>query len=175
MPRSVALSEFIRIHTAHEIRLRSLAFSLVPNWADADELLQETNIILWQKFDQFEPGTNFMAWSSQILRFTAKNFVARQRRSKIVFTDQFYDLVTHETNLASDELAEREHILHECISQLKERQQKILQLRYFESQSVSTIAEAIGSTSKAIYHTLDHIHQALLQCVNIKLREANSK
>jgi RNA polymerase sigma-70 factor (ECF subfamily) len=175
MHRSVEFSEFIRVHTVHEVRLRSLAFSLVPNWADAEEVLQEANLIIWQKFDQFQPGTNFIAWSSQILRLTAKDFRARQLRAKVLFTDQFYDMVAEDMTLASEELAERERILHECIRKLKERQQNILQLRYFQSKTVSGVAEAIGSTAKAVYHALEHIHRSLLQCVNAKLQETNSK
>jgi RNA polymerase sigma-70 factor (ECF subfamily) len=175
MHHPIALSEFIKLHTAHEVRLRSLAFGLVSNWADAEEVLQEANIILWQKFEEFESGTNFLAWSSQILRFTAKNFIARQRRSKLVFSDEVLDLMTVELNDAADELAERERILHQCIQKLKERQQRILELRYFQSKSVANVAEAIGSTAKAVYHALDHIHRALLQCVSVKLREADAR
>jgi RNA polymerase sigma-70 factor, ECF subfamily len=174
MYRPVRLSEFIKVHTEHEVRLRSLAYALVPNWADAEEVLQQTNLILWQKFEQFEPGSNFIAWSATILRLTAKDFLARQRRAKVIFSDQFYDLVAQDTTLATEELAERERALHDCITKLKERQQKILELRYFKSQPVTAVADAIGSTSKAVYHALEHIHHSLLQCVNKKLRAEGS-
>ena len=54
--------EFVRLFVAHEGRLRAFIRSLLPTWADVDEVMQETSLVAWRKFGRFERGTNFMAW-----------------------------------------------------------------------------------------------------------------
>jgi RNA polymerase sigma-70 factor (ECF subfamily) len=165
MAEQIHLSEFVKLHTQHEIRLRGLAFSFVPNWADAEEVLQQANLVLWQKFGTFRRGSDFFAWAAQIVVLTAKDFLARQRRAKVKFSDTFYDLVAEETAEAAEELAERERVLRDCVGKLKERQRTVVQLRYHDAKPVAEIASKIGSTAKAVYHALEHIHKALLDCV----------
>ena len=175
MDDQVRLSEFVRLHTSHEVRLRGLAYSLVPNWADAEEILQQSNLILWTKFDTFRLGTNYLAWASRVVRLTAKDFLGRQRRAKVQFSDMFYDVVADDTVDAAEELAERERLLHRCIQKLSERQRTILQLRYYSAQPVADVGRAVGITSKAVYHALEHIHKALLECVGRHLREPGAE
>ena len=61
--------QFIRLMTRHERLVYGYILSLVPNWADADEILQETNIRLWEEFEKFETGTNFAAWAVRVAHF----------------------------------------------------------------------------------------------------------
>jgi hypothetical protein len=63
--------------TRHERLVYGFMLSLVPNWADADEILQETNIRLWDEFEKFVPRTNFAAWAVRIARFSAHMAEAR--------------------------------------------------------------------------------------------------
>ena len=47
---------------------------LVPNLVDARDILQDTNLVLWQKFDEFELGTNFLAWAREVARYRVLRF-----------------------------------------------------------------------------------------------------
>ena len=49
--------------TQHDRALSVYVYSLVSASADADDILQQTKMILWRCFDQFESGTNFIAWA----------------------------------------------------------------------------------------------------------------
>ena len=50
--------EFVRCLSKYQQRVYSFILTLVPHWADADEILQETSTVLWRKFADFEPGTH---------------------------------------------------------------------------------------------------------------------
>ena len=63
------VDEFMRLYTQHQRRLYVYLLSLVHNAADADELLQESSYILWKKFDQFEPESNFGSWACRVAYF----------------------------------------------------------------------------------------------------------
>ncbi len=44
---------FLRAFTQHEAGGARLCAALVPSRADADDVLQEVAIVLWEKFDEF--------------------------------------------------------------------------------------------------------------------------
>ena len=65
-PRKV--TQFVELYTQHYTQLRYYLMSLIPSPSDAADVIQETSLVLWEKFDFFEVGTNFYAWSCKIAR-----------------------------------------------------------------------------------------------------------
>ncbi len=61
--------------------------TLVPNRADAEEVLQETNLFIWRNADQYELGTNFTAWVCRIAYYQVLSHRKRQVRSRLHFSD----------------------------------------------------------------------------------------
>ena len=57
--------------------LRAFAISLSGSLNSADDLVQDTLVKAWTKFDSFEPGTNLRAWLITILR---NNFYSIHRK-----------------------------------------------------------------------------------------------
>jgi len=169
MPDREAIAEFIKLLTSHQVRLRAFALSLIPHWADAEEVLQEANLVMWKKFEQFTLGTSFFSWACKIIHLTAKDFRKRQSRSRVHFGDQFMELVAARTDQLEEELSQREAVLNNCIGKLKEKHRQMLHMRYQQAMSVERLAEAVGSTAKAIYQALSRIHKALFDCVERRL------
>ena len=56
-------AEFLRAFTAHEPAVRAFARRLVPRRADADDVMQEVAVVLWEKFSEFRQGGDFKAWA----------------------------------------------------------------------------------------------------------------
>ena len=174
MPHETQVPEFLKLVTSHEVRLRAFALSLIPHWADAEEILQQAYLVMWQKFDGFEVGSSFFSWSARIIHLTALDFRKRQRRSAIRFGDEFLENVAQETCAAADELAERERALSECVKKLKPKQRQLLDLRYREDRSGEQMARAMGTTADAVYQALARIRKALLDCVSRRLGQSQS-
>ena len=82
--------------------------SLIPHWADSDEVLQEATVIMWQKFKQFEPGTNFLSWGFKIIHLVSKDYRKRQGRSRIQFSGNLAEMLADTAIEVSDELALRQ-------------------------------------------------------------------
>jgi RNA polymerase sigma-70 factor (ECF subfamily) len=66
--------EFLGLYAMHAPSLRGYLLCQVPRWIDAEEIFQRCAVLLWEKFDQFEPGTNFEAWACHIVRLEVMNF-----------------------------------------------------------------------------------------------------
>src|SRR6056297_854003 len=61
--------QFVSLFTRHEPGLRAFVRSLVFSWDDANEIMQNTGLVLWRKFDTFDPETDFMRWACVVARF----------------------------------------------------------------------------------------------------------
>lgn len=163
------MNTFVGLFTSHEVRLRAFAMSLVPNWADAEDVLQQANLVLWKKFDQFQVGTEFFAWAARIVYLEAKDFRKRKLRSKIRFGDEFFDAIADEATEMSDELARRQQVLGDCVARLPEKHRQLLRLRYEHGGSGVQIAGTSGRSVDAIYNALCRIRKALVDCVDRRL------
>ena len=51
--------QYLTLLGQHEGRLLGFILSLVPNWADADDIAQEVRIRLWKQFDGYDPAKDF--------------------------------------------------------------------------------------------------------------------
>ena len=56
-----AYERFTALLSRHHAPLMSFILSLRPNWADAEDLLQQTSVVLWRKFAEYRPGSSFLS------------------------------------------------------------------------------------------------------------------
>ena len=147
-------------------RLYGYIYSLVRNFSDAEELLQDTSLVLWQKFDEFDPQTNFMTWACQIAKFTVLNFLRKEQRRKSHFTEEFQSHLLSlgaEAEVPPDDI--RHDALEHCAGQLSQEQRDMLWDFYSESKTVPQIASERSRRPAGIYGSLHHIRNKLLQCM----------
>src|SRR4051812_3258194 len=79
------MSEFVELYSSHYRRLQFYVMAMLPTANDASDVLQETSLVLWKKFDSFQSGTNFFAWACKIARLQALKHWQRQDRAAQVF------------------------------------------------------------------------------------------
>ena len=68
-----ALQVYVSLMTKHQANLRAFIVSLMPGSQDVEDVLQNTNAVLWQKRARYAHGTNFIAWAFKIARFEVLN------------------------------------------------------------------------------------------------------
>ena len=170
MTDSERVDAFMKLFTANEPRLRGFAMSMIPNWADAQDVLQQSNLVLWQKFGQFRLGTDFFAWASRIVYLESKDFRKRRLRLKVRFGDEFLAQIADEAVDMGEEMAERELLLDACVERLKPEERELLRMRYQDDGDAPGIAEALGRSVEAIYTALSRARKKLVECVDRKLR-----
>ena len=165
MAKSERTEEFTRLLAKHQQRIYSYIYTIMPNWADADEVYQETCVILWRKFEEYRPGSNFFQWAARIAYFKVLSFRKQKKRSRLIGSGTFVESVAEEMNARADLLVEREHALAGCIAKLREKDRDLINRRYAPDGSVKAAAEQLGRPIKSIYAALGRIRRALLECV----------
>src|SRR4029079_5511941 len=98
--------EFARVFSRNARRIYGFIMTLVFNHHDAEEVFQNTNVILWNKFAEFEPGSNFFAWASRIAYYEVLSLMKQKRRSHTV-SDEALELLANEAIAISDQSSER--------------------------------------------------------------------
>jgi RNA polymerase sigma-70 factor (ECF subfamily) len=163
---------FTRLLLQNQKRIAGLIFSLVPRGTDADDVMQETCAVMWRKFGEFQPGTDFGAWALRIARFQVMSYYARQKRAQARLSDETIEAIADTLADARWESSDRAEALRTCVGQLKEREFDLVQRRYHGGENVDEIARRLGSTVHAVYKALARLHVRLHACVNAKLHSA---
>jgi RNA polymerase sigma-70 factor, ECF subfamily len=161
---SQAHSEFTRLFTLHQRPIYLYIRSLVANSADVDEIWQETNLVLWQRFADFQQGTNFLAWAQRIAHNKVLNY-RTHRRPPVQFSDEFLDRLAASAEQASDRQETYLDAMNRCAEKLPSRDREIIQLRYGSRGTCQNVAETLGRSVHAIYKTLGRIRSQLLECM----------
>jgi len=101
----------------------------------ADEIFQETCIILLEKLDTLEEQHRLNSW---LMTITKRLCIQRIRERNKMPTEQIDDQFILVGATVEEELArvEQIHLIHEAISFLPERDQTLLKLLYFEEQKL---------------------------------------
>jgi len=167
-------AEFLRLFLQHQRRIYGLILALVPNGPDADDILQETSAVLWQKFDEFDPGTNYAAWALKIARYQVMAYYTTKRRLKARLSDESLDAVVERLASRTEREDARSVALDGCLADLPEEDRRLIELRYRGGASVPDVARSSGRTVEAAYKALHRAHERLLQCMRGKLAPGNA-
>lgn len=168
---SAKTERFVRDLTENARRIYAYIFALVPNWADADEIFQESSAVLWTKYDEYQPGTGFREWAFRIAYFKVLQFRKAQGKNVLRFSDQFIDAVDRDTQVGGELWAQRHRLLGDCYQQLRPQDRRLIDLRYEPGATTKSVARLAGRSVDAVYKALNRIHEQLLDCIDSKLEE----
>jgi RNA polymerase sigma-70 factor (ECF subfamily) len=157
--------EFVFQLARHERLLAAYVLALVPHAQDADDILQETKVVMWRHFAQFQPGTNFAAWARKIAFHRVLAFRKRRQRDRLEFSDEFLAAVAAEHESATEQLERRDRALQDCLDRLPAAHREVIQLRYQEALPLEAMAARLGRTVAALYRQLSRLRRVLHDCV----------
>jgi DNA-directed RNA polymerase specialized sigma24 family protein len=83
--------EFVRLLTSHQLDIYLYVHSLAPDPTDAQEILQDTNVVLWKKRSQFDMTRDFRPWAFQIARYELLKYRSKHKHKFLCFSDAFVD------------------------------------------------------------------------------------
>jgi RNA polymerase sigma-70 factor (ECF subfamily) len=163
------VAAFLELYSAHYPRLQFYVAALLPAASDASDVLQETSLVLWRKFDTFELGTNFFAWACKIARLQVLKYRERQGRSARLFDIGLLEKLAAE---AGDESAYESvplQALESCLGKLSEHDRSLIRRRYQPGTTVHQLAADSGRTANSLSKSLGRIRRTLLECIDRRL------
>lgn len=158
-------SDFVELLTSHQARLYGYILSLVFSPTDADDVLQETNRVLWQKSTSFQRGTNFVAWAFRIAFYQVQAHRRRLQREKLIFDDELLAAIAEEASARDEGFRERHRLLRCCLEELGVRQRDLVRRRYSVGTTIDNIAVQVGRSAAAVKQALFRCRKALIECI----------
>lgn len=152
-------------------KLYAYILSSVHNYEDANDLLQETATVLWQKFDQFDQETNFLTWGISIARNMVRNHFRKRNRSRLQFDDSLVQAIEDATVAGLESSDARMMALKKCYEKLSDANRLLIRLRYENGMTIKSIASRFGKPIHGMYKYVARLQDLLLQCIENTMAE----
>lgn len=161
--------QFIRLFLQSERELVRYVMVLVPNVADARDVVQETATALWQKIDEYDPEKPFAAWACRFALNEARMFVRKQANHQKFLASDVLDELQVVRECSTERLDARRVHLADCLERLRERQHELIQAHYFDGLTIDELSNQLGRNTEAVYKSLQRIRRGLHDCIKSKL------
>lgn len=161
-------ADFLARVTGAQRSLYGFISTLVWRSADVEDVLQETNLVLWRKAAEFDTGRDFMPWALRIAQLQAMAHLKKQRKRPL-YDSSLLDRIADEAISDAMVADERRHALARCVQKLPEKHRRLVADRYEPGASVNAMAATLGKQPKAVSETLRRIRRMLLDCIESTL------
>ena len=163
--------QFVQMFAGHERDLRAFVRSMGLDWNAVDDVMQTVSLVMWRKWDQFDPDTDFMQWARVITRFEVLKFRRKIARDRHVFREDVMELLAGvaEELGASSSSEDYRDALQACLKSLPEKSGGLIRAAYAGDRTIREVADEIGQSATAFYKTLNRIREKLRHCVQQRL------
>lgn len=164
--REVHYKHFLSLLLEHKSKIFGYILALLPHPSVAADVMQETVMVMWEKFGDFTPGTNFPAWGKAIA--CNKIRACRRELSKTMyFDDDVFDSLASETQ--QDENGVKIEALQTCIKRLSKTDTTLIRLRFTDQMKINDIAGSWGKPVNVVYRRMSKVLYLLRECIQNKL------
>lgn len=169
MDDSQHIDRFVDLLTNQQRDLYAYIMTLLPRVQDADDILQETNKVLWTKRADFREGTSFRAWACRIAHFQVLAHRKRQRRDHRRLSFDLVEQLAEEVATPSQSSEGLLAMLVHCMSKLSDWGRELIRMRYDLELLAPQIAEQTGRSPVAVRQALFVVRRDLARCMKNKL------
>lgn len=157
---------FVSLMSANQRRILAYIITLIPNRSDAEDIMQETTALMWEKKNDFIPGTDFVAWGTRIAYHKILNYRKKAINSRqMIFNDEQFKRIQKQAIEKSSHVDEMLYKLDECIKKISNSDRQLIYMRYSKEISVKEISSCIKKSVRSVYLSIARIQGLLLRCI----------
>ncbi len=160
---------FMRLWIRHQARIYSYIRSMVFRRADAEDILQEVALVLWRKFEQFEPGSRFDQWAYRVAHNQVLYYRQKTNRRVVLFSQDLIDNIADRLAVANASRDGYFDALESCLDGLPTAERDLVRKRYEPGATNRSLAKTLGRSESTISRALNRIYLALLGCIRGKM------
>jgi len=160
-----AQQRFLSLFLRSEREVFRYVAVLVPNITDAEDIVQQTALALWEKFDSYDPSQPFTPWACRFALNKARQWIERRQRWQVLLEHGLAEELAQRRQELQPEFEVRLKLLESCLGKLPEGQRSLVEGYYYERASIVTLAQRSGRSEAATYKILQRIRYALQVCM----------
>ena len=158
--------------------LKEYVAGLLGGADGVDDLVQETNLFLWERREEFVSGSNFRAWAMRVAWFKVMaERRDRSREGRVVFSEPMLEMLAERAAERLSSLGESDRrldALRRCLDRTRPQERRILEWKYSRRASLTELAEANGCAPNAMHKVISRLRLALRHCVEKQLEDEHS-
>jgi RNA polymerase sigma-70 factor (ECF subfamily) len=169
MKQSRRTREFFRLFMRHQNRIFAYILTLVPHGADAEDIMQETACVAWEKFGTFKEGTDFAAWLKKIAFHKVMDHRKRGGYHRVIFSDDLIRVLAPQAEKTFEKTDIHMAALRFCLKRLSSPDRQLLKRRYEDGLTIKAIAQEADRPVQGLYKVMIRIPNQLRRCVHYSL------
>jgi len=162
--------QLVLLLTQNQEPLFRYIFSLVPCEADARDILQETSLALYRKFDHYDPSRPFLPWAYRFAYLQVQKHREKSARSPLLFGAELIHLLALEREQIETELNQRLQFLDHCLRKLTQQDKELVTSRYAMRESVEDMMRRFAMSRRTLFRNLELLRQRLHDCVTRQIQ-----
>ena len=162
---------FLRAFTMQEPAIRAYVRRFLPTRADADDVMQEVSVVLWEKFESFQPDGDFRSWAFGVARYEVLAWLRDKGRDKLVLDETVVTKLADESPDREPHLERQREALESCMQKVPVDQRRLLMQAYQPQARMQEVAQESGRTTTGFYQWLHRMRQMLMDCIRRTLAQ----
>ncbi len=167
---TVAQQRFLSLFLHSQREIFRYVAALVPNVTDAEDIVQQTALALWAKFDAYDPAQPFTPWACRFALNEARKWMKERQRWQALLDRGLAEELAHRRQELQPEFEWRLKHLEACLAKLPPEQRSMVEGYYYERTAIASLAERSGRTAVATYKMLQRIRYALQLCLESRAK-----
>ncbi len=163
---SASREQFLSLFLRSEREIFRYVAVFVPNVTDAEDIVQQTALALWEKFEFYDPAQPFTPWACRFALNKARQWVERRQRWQALLEHGLAEELARRREELRPQVEARLRRLESCLQELPEAQRSLVQAYYYERASIDTLAKRFGRTEAATYKMLQRVRHGLRLCLD---------
>lgn len=162
---AAAQQRFLSLFLKSEREVFRYVSALIPNVTDAEDIVQQTALALWEKFEAYDPQQPFTPWACRFALNKARQWMERRQRWQGLLQNGLAEELAQRREELRPEIESRLKHLENCLRKLPEPQRDLVEGYYHRRDAIERLARGSGRTVAATYKTLQRIRNALQVCI----------
>src|SRR2546426_12709371 len=125
--------------------------AVVPDFQEAEDLLQEVAVILLRKFPEYDAQRPFVAWAIGISKCQVLMARRRHARNFLCYQADLLERISEAYEELAPEFEDRSRALRECLKAVQGRATELLRLRYEEDRKSTRLNSSHLVISYAVF------------------------
>jgi RNA polymerase sigma-70 factor (ECF subfamily) len=161
--------QFAALWTTAQPTVAAFIRMLIPDYQQADEVLQRVAVTLVRKFDHYDPSRPFGAWAVGVAKYEVLYYRRERATDKHLFGDDIVEQIASRYEVLAEDVDPLREALRQCVDQLKGRSKRVIDLRYRRGMKSSAIAEEMVLSSGAVRMLLCRVRESLRRCIERRI------
>lgn len=148
-------------------RLFRLAFRITLNREEAEDIVQDTLLRIWDKRDEWKELNSMEAFGLTICRNLSLDKMEKKEKRNVSLDESLHDCIDF-SSAPDESMAHRENesIVGRLIDRLPEKQRSVVQLRDIEGKTYKEIADVLGLTEADVKVSLHRARKQIKEQFN---------